>query len=121
MAIIKHKTQKDAAVLTWQRTKAAEKEFKKIYKNYETYHRGWPDFIAFNKRGNFYFVECKVINEFRDNVSDVLGYEQNKVRKILEKISKKKFHYEIWFFENKKGSKGIVKKAFCDGNKLVPY
>ncbi len=109
--------------LAWERIEAAEKEFKRFHgKDYVTYRSGWPDFIAINRKtGTFYFVECKREDEIRDRVDKILTLEQNEVRKILEKISKKKFRYEIWFFENKKGSKRIVKKAFCDGNKLVFY
>lgn len=117
----KSKTASDSAKLTWRRTEIAKKHFKRIYgKNYETYHKGWPDFIALNRKtGTFLFIECKRENEIKDKVNKILSYEQDKVRKILERIGKKKFRYEIWFFENKRGSKKIVKKAFCDENNLV--
>lgn len=117
------KKQSEAAKLTWERTKAAEKNFRKKYgKDWATYSRGWPDFIAFNKKtGDFCFVECKRKNEIRDRADKILKDEQNKIKRILEKIVKKRLRYEIWFFENKKGSKKIVKKAFCDINKLHFY
>lgn len=112
-----------AARLTWERTKTAKKRLKDMYgEDYEVYHSGWPDLIAFNRKtGTFYFVECKRENEIKPDVSEMLRGDQDKLRKILERVGKKKSRYEIWFFENKKGSTKIVKRGFCDGNKLHFY
>lgn len=117
----KSKLHSNSAKLTWARTEMVEKQFKTMYgKDYETYSKGWPDFIAFNKEtGNFYFVECKREDEIDNKVNKILSYEQNQVRKILERICKKRFRYEIWFFGKKKGSRKIVRKAFCDKDNLV--
>ena len=38
--------------------------------------------------------------------------------KALKKGFKDKFRYEIWFYESKKGSTKIVKKAIINDNKL---
>ena len=112
-----------AANLTWRRTTVGMEEFKIIHGNdYETFCKGWPDFVAYNKlSGEYRFIELKRENQIREKIEWILTEQQNKVRKILEKISGNKSCYEIWFFENKKGSEKIVKKAVCKGNKLEFY
>jgi hypothetical protein len=82
---------------------------------------GWPDLIAFRNNRNYYFIECKRIDEKSNRVDEILKPEQNEMRRILERLGRTKMRYEIWFFESKPGSTRLVEKAFCHGNDLVPY
>jgi hypothetical protein len=63
-------------------------------------------------------VECKSEKE----MGKPLRPEQEKMKRILNSISKKSNNYEVWYFSDKKGEKGkVLVKCFCFGKKQKPY
>ena len=109
---------KKAAELAHLRTKIAKAELQKMLgKDYEVLSKGYPDITAFNpKTGTFYFVELKSERE----IGKPLRPEQEKIKKILDRISGKK-KYEVWYFSDKPGEKDkILVKCFYFGNKIEP-
>ena len=120
MSMRKSKSQfaKKAADLGHSRTKIAKAELQKLLgKDYEVLSKGYPDITAFNmKTGTFYFVELKRESE----IGKPLRPEQEKMKRILDRISGKK-KYEVWYFSDKPGEKDkILVKCFYSGNKIVP-
>lgn len=119
MAKIKKSWQSEAADLGHLRTEIAKKEAKKQYGNdFEVLSQGYPDITAFNtKTGTFYFVEAKSEKE----MGKPLRPEQEKIRKILERISKKT-QYEVWYFSDGENEKEkILVKCLYIGKKQIPY
>jgi hypothetical protein len=116
----KNKSQvaKKAADLGHLRTKVAKAELQELLgEDYEVLSKGYPDITAFNmKTGTFYFVELKRESE----IGKHLRPEQEKMKKILDRISGKK-KYEVWYFSDKPEEKNkILVRCFYSGNKIVP-
>jgi len=119
MVKVKRSWQSRAADLGHSRIKIAKAEIKKRYGNdYEVLSTGYPDITVFNaKTGTFYFVELKSEKE----IGKPLRPEQEKMKKILERATKKS-NYEVWYFSDKKGEKDkILVKCLYIGKRLVPY
>jgi len=111
--------QSKAATLAHMRTKTGKEELKRnLGNNYEVLSSGYPDITAFNpKTGTFYFVELKREKE----IGKPLRPEQEKMRRILTRITKKS-QYEVWYFSDKKGEQDkIIVKCFYIGKRLTPY
>ena len=109
---------KKAAWLAHFRTKVAKVELQKMLgKDYEVLSRGYPDITAFNPRtGTFYFVELKSESE----IGKPLRAEQEKMKRILDRITGKK-QYEVWYFSDKPGEKDkVLVKCFYSANKIEP-
>jgi hypothetical protein len=116
----KESWQSEAAKLGHLRTEIAKKELAKILgRDFHYLSKGYPDVTAFNpKTGTFYFVECKSEKE----MGKPLSPEQEKMKRILNRICKKGNNYEVWYFSDKKGEKDkILVKCFCFGKRQEPY
>ena len=109
---------RDAARLAHFRTKIAKQELQQMLgKDYEILSKGYPDITAFNsKTKTFYFVELKHESE----IGKPLRPEQEKMKRILDRITRKK-KYEVWYFSDKPGEKDrILVKCFYSENKIKP-
>jgi len=108
-----------AAQLGHLRTKAAKEELHKVLgKDFEILSKGYPDITAFNsKTRTFYFIELKSQKE----IGKPLRPEQEKIKKILDKITGKK-QYEVWYFSDVEGEKDkILVKCIYYGKTPEPY
>lgn len=100
------------------RTRVAKAELQELLgENFEIVSKGYPDITAFNpKTGTFYFVELKREKE----IGKSLRPQQEKIKRILDRISGKK-KYEVWYFSDKEGEKDkVLVKCFYSRNKIRP-
>jgi hypothetical protein len=114
----KSRTASQAARLAHLRTKVAKARLQKMLGNdFEVLSRGYPDLTAFNsKTGTFYFVELKSEKE----IGKPLRPEQEKIRKILDKITGKK-QYQVWYFSDQPSKKDkVIVECLYLGKKPEP-